>query len=169
LSSANDNPKNVLVFICQILQSELSLTAGQVWISGQKRTVPPTSGMWVVVRYLSGKPFGSKTSFDDGVEFQSVNMSALIQIDIYSQDTSALERKEEVVMALGSTFAQRLQELHAFKIGRLPVAPIADTSAVEGPAIPYRFSLTVQLQYKTEKSKAVDYYSTFDFEAETEA
>lgn len=162
------NAKNVLLWLCKIIQTQMALTPDQVWIYDQKRIIPPTTNLWVVVRFLTGKPYCNRSEMIDGIEYQSVNMNSGITVDIFSRDDSALARKEEILMAFGSIFAQRRQELYAFKIARIPIA-FTDLSLVEGAAINYRFSLTLQVQYKTELQRTVDYYDTFSDSIITEA
>lgn len=164
--------RTVLWHLCKIIQTQMGLdnsTSGaQVWIYDQKRNIPEKMQLWVVVRFLTGKPFGNKSEFINGVEHQSINMNSVFMIDIFSRDDSALARKEEILMAMKSIYAQRLQELYAFKIAKLPIS-FNDLSQLEGAAIPYRFSINLQVQYKTELQRDVDYYDTFTDSITTEA
>lgn len=154
------NSVTILWRLCKIIQTQMDLSDEQVWIYDQKRNIPVTSNLWVTVRFLTGKPFGNTSRFDNTTETQVLYMNSVFTIDIFSRDNSALARKEELILAFGSIYAQRLQELYAFKIARLPVS-FTDLSLVEGAAIPYRFSTNLQVQYRTTVSRSVDYYEHF--------
>lgn len=151
----------VMWHICKIIQTEMGLSEGQVMIYNQKKNLPPTSGLWVTVGFLTGKPFGSSTKVVDDVETQIVNMGSVMSIDLMSRDESALDRKEDIVAALGSTFAQQMQEKFSFKIGRLP-SNFVDVSEVEGAAILFRYNMSFQVQYVLKKTKKVGFYDTFN-------
>lgn len=170
MSFAPVNSTLILKFLCKIIQTQMALSNDQVWIYDQKRNIPVTSNLWVVVRFLTGRVFGNNSIVDPltGLETQSSYMNGVFAIDIFSKDISALARKEEIVMALVSQFSQRQQELYAFKIARTPIA-FTDLSAVEGPAIPYRFSINVQVQYVTKLQRSVDYYDHFSEQTTPEA
>lgn len=153
--------------ICQIIQSEMELGNDQVWIFDQKIPIPRDERLYVAVSVVSCKPFGNTrrtiaTTSPLGIaEVQSVNMQALISIDILSRGTDARNRKEEVVMALNSTLSESLQESESFFIAPLPKG-FVNLSEIDGTAIPYRFNISVQVQYFVTKQKQIAYYDTFD-------
>lgn len=140
----------------------MALQDGQVMIYNQKKMIPPTSDLWVVVGFLSVKPFGIQRKFNNGISYQAVNMYGLVSIEIQSHGPQAMERKEEIMIALSSHYAQALQERYGFHIGRIPTAPVANLSEQEGAAIPYRYNYTYGVQYKVEKQKEIEYYNTFE-------
>lgn len=152
--------KLLLTNVCSILQQEMALADGQVMIYNQKRNIPETTNLWITVGILSNKPFGNTSHFDNGIEVQSVNMGAALSIDIMSRDDSALERNEEILMALGSSFSQSIQEKYAFKIARTPTS-FVNLSQIEGPSIPFRFNITMQVIYMVTKKKTIPFYDTF--------
>ena len=154
-----------LFLFCDILQSELGLAPGRVFLWDQKVFQPTDSGLYISVGVASCKPFGNTigagaNGWDTAV--QSVNMSATLDIDIMSRGPDARDRKEEVILALNSVYAQSQQEANSFYIGKLPSGSgFANLSAIDGAAIPYRFRISVNLQYAFTKTKAVPYYNTF--------
>ncbi len=154
--------KSFLWNVCTIIQTQLGLANGQVMIYNQKKLIPPTTGLWITVGIVTCKPFGMGTKVSGTVEHQSINMQALVSIDIMSRDDEALNRKEEVIMSLSSTFAEQIQEQYSFKIGKIPPTPLVNLGDVEGAAIPFRFNLTVQMQYMVSRSQSVPYYDQFD-------
>lgn len=155
---------NPLLLFCDILRAELALADDRVYLWDQKIFLPEDGGMAIAVSVANCKPFGNKTELDEnGNAVQSVNMLALMDLDIISRSTEALFRKEEVILALNSIYAQSQQELNSFFIGKLPMGDqFVNLSAVDGAAIPYRFRISVALQYFVTKRKAVPYFDTFD-------
>jgi hypothetical protein len=90
---------------------------------------------------------------------QDITVQDKITIGIFSRNLDALTRKEEVVMALYSTYAQQVQEVSSFKIFR--IAPIENISDLEGAARLYRFDIPVTLITWHQKIKKVDFYDQF--------
>lgn len=153
---------DVLKHVCNIIRTEMDLAEEQVHIYQQKWTRPNDHRLWITVGIVTSKNFGSSRRIDDfGNQQQVSHQSALLGIDICGIDTEALDRKDQVGMALQSFYAQQLQEMHGFSLGRLPAAPLVNLSAIEGPAIPFRFNLTVQVQYAVDKARAVEYFDSF--------
>lgn len=154
-----------LELLCDIIRREMGLSQQRVWVYNQKVMEPKDEQEFVVVELLGAKPFGvvnRHAATGDGLtSHQSVNMMVTVQIDIKSWGMGALYRKEELLLALTSDYAERQQELNAFKIGRLPVS-FVNLSAEDGAAIPYRFNLTVNLQYAYTKSQDVAYFDSYD-------
>jgi hypothetical protein len=118
------------------------------------------------VSVLQCKPFAN-TNFADGSgsgldSVQSINMVATLGIDVISRSNEALLRKEEVLMALASDYSQAQQEANSFNIGKLPMGgQFVNLSPVDGAAIPYRFNISVNIQYFKRKVKAVPYFDDF--------
>lgn len=153
-----------LLLFCDIIQNQLNLPVGRVYLWDQKIMQPTDSGLYVVVSVVRSKPFGNSNKFDGttGQSQQSVNMYAELQIDIISRDTEARDRKEEVIMALASDYAVQQQEANSFNIGKLPAgAQFINLSNEDGAAIPYRFAITVGFQYFVTKLQATQYFDTF--------
>lgn len=145
---------------CDILQNEMSLKSNQIWLWDQKVNIPTDSNLYIAVAMLTCKPFGNSNRFYDGSDTESVNMHATLSVDILSRSTTALDRKEEVVMALMSQYAQSQQELNSFYIGKIPTS-FKNLSEIDGAAIPYRYNVDVAIQYFVTKTKAVSYFSSF--------
>ena len=160
-------------FLCEILKSELGLEDRRVYLWDQKINAPTDSGMFIAVSVRTPKVFGmlniEYVQTDEGMNsVQSVNMAAIVNLDVISRDNSALNRKEEVVMALKSMYAENQQKTNSFFIGSIP-SQFTDLSQIDGTAIPYRFTIAIALQYFVSKTKAVPYYDTFqDFSVTTD-
>ena len=155
-----------LLLFCEILQSELGLAPGRVYLWDQKILQPTDSCLYIAVSVPSCKPFGN-TNTPDGSgsglnSIQVAHMLATLDIDIISRGPDARDRKEEVVLALNSDYARSQQEANSFFIGKLPPGSrFLNLSQVDGAAIPYRYKISVNVQYAVTKTKAVPYFGTF--------
>jgi len=150
-----------LDLFCDVIQKEMGLAASQVFFWDQKYTLPKDSQLYIAVEILSAKPFGSTNSLDsNGNSLQSVNMMATLSVNIMSRSLEAVSRKEEVLLALQSNYAEAQQEANSFYIAKLS-SNFINLSQEDGSAIPYRFNISVNVQYYVTKTKAVPYYSNF--------
>lgn len=155
-----------LLLFCEIIQNCLNLANGRVYLWDQKMAQPTDSGLYVAISVLSCKPFSNTNKYDgsgaNSNADQSVNMYALLSVDIISRDAEARDRKEEIILALNSNYAQAQQEANSFYIGKLPPGgQFVNLSEQDGAAIPYRFNISVALQYFYTKTSAVPSFGSF--------
>lgn len=155
-----------LLLVCEIIQREMSLANGRVYLYDQKIMQPTDNDLYIAVGVLNCKPFGNTNTPAPAMSgmdsIQSLNMLATLSLDIISRSTAALRRKEELIMALNSTYANQQQERYSFFIGKLPPgAQFVNLSNIDGAAIPYRFNISVNIQYFSRKVKAIDYFDEF--------
>jgi hypothetical protein len=151
-----------LLLFCDIIQNQMGLPNGRVVLWDQKIFKPTDNGLYVVISILSCKAFGndnSHSSSSGGLNSnQSVNMAAILQVDIMSRDSSARIQKEGVLLALSSDYAEQQQNANNFYIGKLPpAAQFTNLSLQDGAAIPYRFVISVVIQYLYTKAQSVSY------------
>ena len=151
-----------LILFCDIIQKGMGLANGRVYLWDQKIMEPTDSGLYVAVSVLSCKAFGndnSHSSTSGGLNSnQSVNMSATLQVDIMSRGPAARTQKEGVLLALNSDYSEQQQNANNFYIGKLPPgAQFVNLSLQDGAAIPYRFTISVVIQYIYTQTKAVGY------------
>jgi len=153
-----------LLLFCEVIQNQLVLPNGRVYLWDQKLFQPTDTGLYVAVSVLAPKVFSSQNTQDsEGNSLQSVNMYARLDLDIISRDISAVNRKEEVIMALNSNYSRNQQDANSFYIAPLPPASqFLNLSNQDGSAIPYRFKIAVAIQYVVRKSSAVPYYTDFE-------
>jgi len=152
----------VPMLVADIIQTEMNLANEQVYLWDQKITIPKDSRLYVAIAEMSSKPFANNSTLDsDGNAIQTINVKTVLSIDILSRGVSARDRKEEILMALGSQYAESQMALNSFYVGKLPTA-FLNLSEKDGAAIPYRFNITVNLQFSKLKSKAVPYFDTFE-------
>lgn len=157
---------SVLALFCEIIQQEMGLPNGRVYLWDQKISQPTDNDLYIAVSVLNAKPFGNvnkqvSTGSSTMDSQQWVNMLAVFGVDLISRGPSARDRKEELILALGSTYAEQQQEANSFLIGRLPTS-FVNISQVDGAAIPYRFHIDVQVQYAFAKNKAIDFFDNFE-------
>jgi hypothetical protein len=148
--------------ICQLLRVELGLPQNSVWIASDSRKIPPDDGMYVSVGMLSAQPISNNIRFDwdRNDNEQVVTLNGMFQVDVFSRDTSALERNWEVVAALQSYYASQLMEKYQFRIHEIS-GPIVNTSTVEGGSQMFRYSITIAVTWAEHKVSHVDYYTKF--------
>ena len=152
-----------LFLLCDIIQTYLGLQPGRVYLWDQKIMQPVDSGLYVAVSVPNCRPFGNNVSYDsDGNATNTVNMLATIDLDIISRGPAARDQKEQVLMAILSTYSQQQQEANSFFIGRLPAgARFTNLSAIDGTAIPYRYKISFNMQYAATSQQAVSYFDQF--------
>lgn len=152
-----------IFLLCDIIQSQLNLPPGRVYLWDQKILQPTDIGLYVAVSIQSCKPFGQSKQYDgNGNSIQSVNMYMATQIDIISRGPDARDRKEEIIMAVNSDYSALQQSANSFYIAPLPVGQqFVNLSQQDGAAIPYRFNITIAMQYQSTKTTAIPYFDTF--------
>lgn len=143
--------------IAEIIQRQMGLPQSRVWIFDQKFKEPTDYDLFIVLQELSLKPFGSSVVGD----LQWASFQSTMSIDIKSRNTSAMYQKEEVVMALKSTYSEQQQELNSFSIASIPSA-FVNLSQVDGMAIPYQYNITFNVLYSMQLSKVAPYYDSFE-------
>lgn len=151
-----------LFLFCEIIRKQLNLPADHVYLWDQKDFQPTDSNLYVVVSIESCKPFSNENvTLANGDSQQITNMYAMLGLDIISRGPAARDQKELVIMALNSTYSQQQQEANGFYIGKLSTG-FTNLSQVDGAAIPYRFHISVALQYAVSLTSAQPYYDNFN-------
>ncbi len=150
---------------CEIIQRGMNLAPERVYLWDQKINQPTDSALFISVTVGTQKPFSNNNRFvpTSGLdENQYTNFSAQMHVDIKSRSTDALYRKEEVVLALGSMYAENQQLRNSFNISRLPSpGQFINLNDVDGAAIPYRYRISFYMQYCYAKVAPVDYFDEF--------
>jgi len=152
-----------LILFCDILQKQLGLANDHIYLWDQKLIEPKDYTLYVAVSVLTSKIFGNTNSFDSNTNqsVQSVNMIDTLQIDAISRGPQARDKRANILMALNSQYAEQQQEFNSFYIGKVPTSFI-NLSQIDGAAIPYRFQISVALQYFVKLRQNVEYYDTFE-------
>ena len=157
--------KESLIAIADIVQSELELTDDRVLLYNQKWTLPNEDDIFIYIAPTTSKVISSRTTYvNDGLTFkevQDLNLRENIAINIFSKDSSARTRKEEIIMALISDKAQQDQEKYSFKIAAIPDTFI-DLSSVEATARLNRYAITIPVFSWRTKEKDAVYFDKFE-------
>lgn len=154
-----------------IIINEMGLTAQQVEVYNQKYDIPTVPGIYVAISFVSGRCIGAKSYVEDAgvddhdvdlglTEIQEVAMNELYQIDIMSADLTARARKEELILAMTSIFAQQQCEKYQMNIASIP-QNFMDASDVEGSARLTRYTMTIAVNALYKKIKAAPYYDQY--------
>lgn len=155
-----------LVLFCDILQTILGIANDHIYVWNQKIFQPTDSNLYLAISVPSSKPFGNvNRSVSSGGSLNSEQYVAVldtIDIDIISRGTAARDQKESVILALNSDYSRQQQNANSFHIGQLPPnGRFINLSMIDGAAIPYRYKITVQMQYAYMLTSATEYFSTF--------
>jgi len=132
----------------------------------QKWLMPEDDGLYLVVRFLWSKPFGSKLSYTgtvaagDYTEIVSTNTQEHYALEIQSASTEARARKLDLLLALTSTQSVQAQEDNQIKFANLPTR-VQDTSYSDGAARINRFSVEVNVLRAYKVTRKVEYYDKF--------
>lgn len=158
--------------ICNILQTQLGLQDGQIWVYNQKRDIPNDFGTYYVVTYNGQRIIGNvRREFvtNDGLkEYQSVHSLANYSVDVISRSNTIRESRDQAIMALNSTYSQQVQEARGFQIARNSFQ-VTNTSELEGVAQLNRYTISFNVTYMSENTKSIQYFDTFSKQVITEA
>ena len=157
---------SAILLVCDILQNQLNLAPGHLYLWDQKTFQPTDDLLYIAVGVLSCKPFSNANVMNGSGgglnSLQTVNMQATLSLDIMSRSSAARDQKEFVLMALASNYSEQQQEANNFFIGKLPAgSQFRNLSFIDGAAIPYRFQIDVNIQYVISKTQAVQYFDSF--------
>lgn len=163
---------SALEIFASVLKREMSLGADQIYFWDQKIIIPKDNRLYVAISELSCKPFSNireTVAITGGLtERLTTNFKTTLQVDILSRSAEARTRKEEVILALNSTYSIQQQEANSMMIAKIS-SGFNNLSEIDGAAIPYRFNILVNIQYAVQKTKAIDYYDDFTDEVLTDA
>ena len=162
---------NSLQRIADILQKSMALEADQVWTYNQRRSIPTTSGLFISVQRMGLRPYGNNSKSNGDTVTASQMMQEAVTINLFSRDTSALDRLPEALAALRSPYSEFVQGRDGFRIGAVPVS-VLDASGLEGSSLLYRTVVTVNVLTCYEQTTDTTYFDpdTIDFSIEeTEA
>lgn len=152
-----------LQLLGRIIQRELGLSEGRVYLWDQKINAPTDKGLFIAISALSPKCYANINHFNHLTlqQEQSSSWATQVDVDIISRGPEARDRKEEVVMALNSQYSVQQQQLNSFFIATIPTA-IRNLSEIDGAAIPYRFNFSLNLLYNVKKIQPAAYFDTFE-------
>lgn len=162
--------------IREILVCEMCLADDRVNIFNQKFNIPEDNELFINLFEVFSRPYGSTSrSFErvqeDGstafVNEQTLCCQQQVRVLLFSANMDAWRRKEEVAMAMGSNYAQQVQEKYGMKFGWIP--PAENMSELEGTRMLNRFDIDVPVLCTFKKERVIPYYDTFNVEVTANA
>ena len=164
MKTVNGTRLTTLDLLRKIIANGMSdIDQDRIAIYNQKWKMPTDEGLFIVLFFLGSKVVSNRVTEAPGLNALTEQYDLVtferIQIEICSKNQEAMQRKEEIIMALLSSFSQNLQSEHAFKLNTL--APIHELSSLEATAMINRFSMDLTLFAWYSKTADVDYYKEF--------
>lgn len=160
----NNTPLGPIQILRAIIVKEMELDDEAVMIYNQKWDIPTDDKLYMDIEFRYSKSYSNRNSLPvikgKATEQSDVNMQEHYTVRLFSRSTLALQRKEEVLMALASIYSQQQQESNSFRI--FPTMNIQDVSEVEASARLYRFDIDVVVMAWYSKSKIQEYYNSLD-------
>lgn len=162
--------REVSKIVKDILQEEMGLDDAHCLLGNQKWDIPADKKLFVVVFDLSPRVFGAANVLDTDESSTTVNqeiqqLTAVhdVLVEIMSYDNDARLRKEEVVLALQSFFAQQLMGQYRVQIGRAQAPVDASDTEVTGRLFKYVVHVNVTcLHQKIKAPPGAGYYDKFN-------
>jgi hypothetical protein len=146
----------------KILLDQMALSDDQVIIGNFNNIIHKTAGLVIVLHSLSKKPFANsnRSVMVDGnlVQSQYILFSESVTATIFAYNKTdgtneAYERNHEILLALTSHFAEKMQLQGGFRLATVPPDGIIDASGVEGGSNIFRFDIRLKAitGYKTQQ------------------
>lgn len=145
--------------ICDILVHDLQIDSGRVVVKGQNWNPPKDNNLYIIVSIRDSRILSSTNKIKDSKEENNVVSYYKIDIDITSKNREAIERKEEVIMALTGYYSQTLQETNSSRIFR--VGQALDLSFIEAASAMTRFRVSCMVSQIKTKLSNIDYFDKF--------
>ena len=144
--------------LAKIIRTYMQLPEDRVVIYNGNFNAPKDPNIYILISYISGQPLGIKNGFD--AESQTETASAVMfntyAVEIISKNREAMERKEEILLALHSQIGLNIAEEHNIRLWRN--SNILDLSAIEGAAALSRFRVNIVVSNLKEKQTPIDIY-----------
>lgn len=164
----------ILQTLVDILRTEMDLAADQVVIYNQRWIIPNDKRLYVSLNVMGGRPYANNRRFASGFvanpaggpalavlnEERQVSSADLISLHVQSYGDQARVRRNEVMFALNSTYAEQQMERYGFHVGPLP-SSFADASEGLGTAIITKYALTFSVLYGEAQVNVIDWYDQF--------
>ena len=152
----------IITELCNIIKNEMELAEGRIVIFSGSYNAPYDSEIFVIISQGNSKIIASKNEFDESTneEVKTVTLYTNFTVEITSKNESAIERKEEIIMALTSQQALEIQEKESFKVFR--IGDILDLTFIEGASNLYRYQIPVAISHLKQKRTNVNYYDSFE-------
>jgi hypothetical protein len=147
--------------LANILQQYMGLP-GRVVKYNQDWHAPKDWNLYITISASEpSQIIATKNEFDpDTLEERAyVVLQGRFDVEVISRDSEAMDRKEEVFMAINSALALRIAEANNLRIWR--TGGFIDLSALEGASILCRYRTVIAINYMRQKSAAAEYFDKF--------
>jgi len=104
--------------------------------------------------------YESRENNTDLWQLQTLQVRELVSVTIVSLDAEAHERNHEIVLALGSTYAQQMQEKYSLQIARTP-SSFTNTSGIVDSTNLNRYTIIVAIQRAYYKESTTESFDQF--------
>jgi hypothetical protein len=149
------------LILADIVQHEMNVPADHFWVYGENVEAPKDKGLYIMVITGTAKRIGTSNVFDPATneEVKGVSIMQEYFIEVTSKDRSALERKEEIDLALISDYGVSQMELQGVQI--LRTGDVLDLSFVEASKALKRYRIPCVMFYVKTKRTTVPYFNQF--------
>jgi len=147
--------------LADIITHDLTLDPKRVILYSQNYYAPKDNNMYVIISTRQAHILANTNNYNknDNTEIKGVVSFSNLDIDITSKSREAMERKEEVIMALTSCYSLQIQEQYQIRIFRNN--NILDLSFIEGGSALHRYRISVTISNIKTKITIVDYFDKF--------
>ena len=147
--------------LAKILRTYMGLPEDRVVIYNGNFDAPKDPHIYILISYESGQTLGIKNGFDAATEKETAQavMYNTYAVEIISKSREAMERKEEILMALHSQTGLNIAEENNVRLWRN--GNILDLSAIEGASALSRYRINIVMSSLKEKQAPVEYYEHF--------
>ena len=156
-----------VLILADIIENFMSLGNGRIFIDNQNFKMPTDTGLFVVLQQISSNNYSTTNKFipadegqEGGQELITYRSQESYNINVMSRDSSARQRKEEVIMALNSDFSKNQQEKYSFKLAKISNS-FNNISDVEGEAVLSRYVFNINLIAWYSSIRDTAYYDQF--------
>lgn len=155
-------PVEPIKIVGNILTEEMGLVPGQIMLGLENWQIPTTQGLFIALFYGAEQVIGNNNyngTDDQGtfLEIQSVVMLHTIEIDLMSFNEEARTRKEEVLWALQSYYAETQMELYNMRLAMTPGSFIPVRSLEPAKQL-NRFMISILMNAVHTNTKITPYY-----------
>lgn len=132
--------------VADIIAHDMELDSSRVVLYNQNYTAPIDSNIYIIIATSQFTRTGLNNRFDPETneEVKTITGSTSVNIEVTSKSREALERKEEVLLAIISTYSQQVQEKNNIRI--FASGDILDLSEIEGASAVHRFRIPLVVQ-----------------------
>lgn len=150
--------------LAMVLQSEMGLADGQIMLGLENFLIPPNTGLYVAIFYgvdqtIGNNNYNLENTQGEYEEVQDVIMLHQIDIDVMSFNSEARLRKQEVLQAVQSYYAETLMEQYQMRLASTPGAFIP-IQTMETTKQLNRFKLTIEMNAIYRKTKLTPFYDS---------